>query len=84
VNVTFHTPPNPTLLQKLAKGSLEQIQNLTRAVRLWVLLRWLYSDEGYVALLDSFTYTDWRKAFFPWSLRQDMTLELQQAWNLYR
>jgi CRISPR-associated protein (TIGR03985 family) len=64
VNATFHTPPNPTLLQKLAKGSLEQIQNLTRAVRLWVLLRWLYSDEGYVALLDSFTYTDWRKAFF--------------------
>jgi CRISPR-associated protein (TIGR03985 family) len=64
MNATFHTPPNPTLLQKLAKGSLEQIQNLTRAVRLWVLLRWLYSDKGYVALLDSFTYTDWRKAFF--------------------
>jgi hypothetical protein len=64
VNATFCTPPQPALLQKLAKGSLEQSQNLTRAVRLWVLLRWLYSDNGYMALPDSFTYTDWRKAFF--------------------
>jgi CRISPR-associated protein (TIGR03985 family) len=64
VNVTFRHPPNLTLLQKLAKGSLEQIQNLTRAVRLWVFLCWLYSDDGYVALPNSFTYTDWRKAFF--------------------
>ncbi|MCP2727172.1 TIGR03985 family CRISPR-associated protein [Limnofasciculus baicalensis] len=64
MDITFHTPPKPALLQKLAKGALEQSQNLTRAVRLWVLLRWLYSDDGYLALPNSFTYTDWRKAFF--------------------
>lgn len=64
MNITFNNYPNPTLLQKLAKGSLDQSQNLTRAVRLWVLLRWLYSNDGYTALPNSFTYADWRQAFF--------------------
>lgn len=64
MNIIFDNPPNPALLQKLAKGSLEQSQNLTRAIRLWVLLRWLYSDEGYIVLPGSFTYPDWREAFF--------------------
>ena len=74
MNVIFDNPPNPTLLQKLAKGSLEQSQNLTRAVRLWVLLRWLYSDNGYAALPNSFTYADWRQAFFTEN-HQDEKLE---------
>ncbi|NEP57874.1 MAG: TIGR03985 family CRISPR-associated protein [Symploca sp. SIO2G7] len=72
--LSLNTPPNPTLLQKLAKGSLEQSQNLTRAVRLWVLLRWLYSDDGYVVLPNSFTYADWRQAFFSEN-HQDEKLE---------
>ncbi len=64
MNVIFRNLPHPKLLQQLAKGSLEQIHNLSRAIRLWALLRWLYSDKGYAALGDRFTYTDWRKAFF--------------------
>jgi CRISPR-associated protein (TIGR03985 family) len=64
VHPTFRNPPNPKILQQLANGSLDQIQNLTRAIRLWVLLNWLYSDEGYNALANSFTYADWRAAFF--------------------
>ncbi|MBE9095875.1 TIGR03985 family CRISPR-associated protein [Tychonema sp. LEGE 07203] len=64
MNQTFPHPPNPKILQQLANGSLDQMQNLTRALRLWVLLTWLYTDEGYNALANSFTYTDWRKAFF--------------------
>lgn len=61
---TFPNPPNPKILQQLANGSIDQMQNLTRAIRLWVLLSWLYSDEGYNALANSFTYADWRAAFF--------------------
>lgn len=64
MNTTFDSFPNPALLQTLAKGSLEQSQNLIRAIRIWVLLRWLYSENGYIALSNSFTYADWRKTFF--------------------
>ncbi len=64
MNQTFGNPPNPKILQQLANGSLDQMQNLTRAIRLWILLNWLYSDEGYNALANSFTYADWRAAFF--------------------
>ncbi len=61
---TFPNPPNPKILQQLANGSINQMQNLTRAIRLWVLLNWLYGDEGYNAIANSFTYADWRAAFF--------------------
>ncbi|MEG3935573.1 TIGR03985 family CRISPR-associated protein [Microcoleus sp. T3_B1] len=64
MNPTFRNPPNPKILQQLANGSLDQIHNLTRAIRLWVLLSWLYSGEGYIALSSPFTYADWRAAFF--------------------
>jgi CRISPR-associated protein (TIGR03985 family) len=64
MNLIFDNLPYPQLLQKLANGSLDQVQNLTRAIRLWALLRWLYSQKGYAALGENFTYTDWRKAFF--------------------
>jgi len=63
-DVLFRNPPHPKLLQQLAKGLLEQNHHLTRAVRLWALLRWLYGDKGYTALPDCFTYADWRQAFF--------------------
>ncbi|MEG4228544.1 TIGR03985 family CRISPR-associated protein [Microcoleus sp. N9_B2] len=64
MNPTFRNPPKPRLLEDFANGTLDQIQNLTRAIRLWVLVSWLYSDEGYIALDNPFTYADWREAFF--------------------
>ncbi len=64
MSINFNNLPQPKLLQQLANGSLDQSQNLTRAMRLWVLLRWFYSDEGYIALPNPFTYADWRKVFF--------------------
>lgn len=63
-DVLFRNPPHPKLLQQLAKGLLEQNHHLTRAVRLWALLRWLYGDKGYTALPDCFTYADWRESDF--------------------
>jgi hypothetical protein len=39
VNTLFKDYPDCKLLQKLANGSLDQSQNLTRAIRLWALLR---------------------------------------------
>lgn len=64
MTIIFDNLPQPKLLQQLANGSLDQNQNLIRAMRLWVLLRWFYSDNGYIALPNSFTYSDWREAFF--------------------
>lgn len=63
-DVFFRNPPQPKLLQQLAKGLLEQNHHLIRAVRLWTLLRWLYSNHGYATLPNYFTYADWRQAFF--------------------
>lgn len=64
MSVIFRNLPHPNVLQQLANGSLDQSQNLDRAIRLWVLLRWLYGDEGYIALPHVFTYANWREAFF--------------------
>lgn len=64
MNALFESSPHPKLLQQLAKGSLDQSQNLTRAIRLWALLRWLYSNQGYATLGNCFTYAEWRQAFF--------------------
>jgi CRISPR-associated protein (TIGR03985 family) len=66
----FNAPPNITLLQSLARGSLKQ--NLLRTIRLWVLLRFLYDDENRLqwaqtaryALPAEFTFSDWRNCFF--------------------
>lgn len=59
----FSDPPSVELLQWLARGSLKQ--NLLRAVRLWVWLRLLYGDKSErLDLGDSFTYAQWRDAFF--------------------
>lgn len=59
----FRDSPSVELLQWLARGSLKQ--NLSRAVRLWVWLRLLYGDESErLDLPDSFTYSQWRDAFF--------------------
>ena len=64
MNNLFKDYPDCKLLQKLANGSLDQSQNLIRAIRLWALLRWLYGDMGYSIIASSFSYVDWRKAFF--------------------
>lgn len=59
----FNDLPNVQLLQWLARGSLKQ--NLARAVRLWVWLRLLYGDASVrLRLNDTFTYAQWRDAFF--------------------
>jgi CRISPR-associated protein (TIGR03985 family) len=64
VNTLFKDYPDCKLLQKLANGSLDQSQNLTRAIRLWALLRWLYSENSYTTLAGNFSYANWREAFF--------------------
>lgn len=81
MNATFRNPPHLNLLQKLAKGSLQQNQNLTRSVRLWVLLRWLYDDPGYTALADTFTYADWRAAFFSTTYKDEKQQEILTCQN---
>ncbi|MBD2023918.1 TIGR03985 family CRISPR-associated protein [Leptolyngbya sp. FACHB-711] len=52
--------PDLELLRWLARGSLKQ--NLLRAIRLWVWLRWLYGDDQ--TLSDPFTFADCRGLFF--------------------
>ena len=59
----FSDCPHIELLQWLARGSLKQ--NLPRAVRLWALLITLYGDDNNrLKLGNSFTFAEWRKAFF--------------------
>jgi CRISPR-associated protein (TIGR03985 family) len=58
----FSDLPQVELLQWLARGSLKQ--NLLRAIRLWVWLRYLYGDPDRLLLDDSFTLATWRDAFF--------------------
>ncbi|MCU0527761.1 MAG: TIGR03985 family CRISPR-associated protein [Elainella sp. Prado103] len=57
----FEDAPQVELLQWLARGSLKQ--NLLRSIRLWVWLQSLYGHHR-LDLPASFTYTDWRDAFF--------------------
>lgn len=52
--------PNLELLRWLARGSLKQ--NLRRAIRLWVWLRWLYAAER--TMPDPFSFADCRDLFF--------------------
>ncbi|MBH8578078.1 TIGR03985 family CRISPR-associated protein [Nostocaceae cyanobacterium CENA369] len=61
--LVFQEVPHVELLQWLARGSLKQ--KLLRTIRLWVWLRSLYGDrQERLALDDSFTYAEWRDAFF--------------------
>ncbi|MEH2295162.1 TIGR03985 family CRISPR-associated protein [Nostoc sp.] len=69
--LVFQDIPDVELLQCLGRGYLKQ--NLLRAIRLWVWLRSLYGSEGAslygdnqhrLILDDSFSYADWRNAFF--------------------
>ncbi|MCC5639154.1 TIGR03985 family CRISPR-associated protein [Nostoc sp. CHAB 5844] len=61
--LVFQDVPQVELLQWLARGSLKQ--KLLRTIRLWVWLRSLYGDrQERLALDDSFTYAEWRDAFF--------------------
>ncbi|MBF2063021.1 MAG: TIGR03985 family CRISPR-associated protein [Calothrix sp. C42_A2020_038] len=76
MNLNCHSFPHPQHLQNLAKGSLEQVQNLTRALRLWVLLRWLYSDKGNT-IGDSFTYNEWRQTFFSKTHKDEKQEDIQ-------
>ncbi len=61
VDILWQDPPSVPLFQWLARGSLKQ--NLLQAIRLWVWLRLLYGTDR-LLLPESFTYADWRDAFF--------------------
>jgi len=59
----FRNSPDVELLQWLAQGSLKQ--NLLRAIRFWVCLRSLYGDDKTrIELPQTWTFADWRDAFF--------------------
>ncbi|WP_414565163.1 MULTISPECIES: TIGR03985 family CRISPR-associated protein [unclassified Anabaena] len=69
--LVFQDVPQVELLQWLARGLLKQ--KLLRSIRLWVWLRSLYGFGGAslysdhlkpLVLNDSFTYAQWRDAFF--------------------
>jgi CRISPR-associated protein (TIGR03985 family) len=61
--LVFQDVPQVELLQWLARGLLKQ--KLLRTIRLWVWLRSLYGDtQDRLLLNNSFTYADWRDAFF--------------------
>ena len=55
MNILSYSNPSPNILQQLANGSLDQDHNLTRAIRLWLLLHWLYNDQGKAAMGNIFT-----------------------------
>ncbi|GAX41520.1 hypothetical protein NIES4075_24930 [Tolypothrix sp. NIES-4075] len=61
----FNYPPTVEVLKLLTPGSLKQ--NLAKAVRLWVILRSLYGDDGdevKLELTEEFTFLEWRDLFF--------------------
>jgi len=61
----FNYPPSIEVLKLLTPGSLKQ--NLSKAVRLWVILRSLYGDdidELKLELKEEFTFIQWRNLFF--------------------
>jgi CRISPR-associated protein (TIGR03985 family) len=65
---TFDRFPTVNFLEKLIKipGTLDR--NLPQALRLWVMLRSIYGDDGHLLsspLNDKFTHADWRKLFSP-------------------
>jgi CRISPR-associated protein (TIGR03985 family) len=66
----FHRSPTVEILTALARGSLRQ--DLPRAMRLWVILTSIYGEEDLIiaSLPETFTYTEWRDAFFNQTQRQ--------------
>ena len=64
--------PKVELLESLVDASLKQKDVLSEAIRSWVILRSLYGEENEALKLNlgaTFTYSDWRDAFFhnsPW------------------
>lgn len=61
----FNYPPTVEVLKLLTPGSLKQ--NLAKAVRLWVILRSIYGDDGdevKLELTEEFTFMEWRDLFF--------------------
>jgi CRISPR-associated protein (TIGR03985 family) len=59
----WQEPASVALLQWLTRGTLKQ--NLLQGVRLWVWLHFLYGDAGdALEIGQSFTYAQWRDAFF--------------------
>lgn len=57
----FDYPPTVGILKQLVQGNLKQ--NLSKALRLWVVLQSIYGDEA-LELEDTFTYQEWGEKFF--------------------
>lgn len=65
--MSFKYEPSVKVLQALVKKPLYEENMLAKALRIWVILRTLYSEEPNslnLSLPDSFSYADWHKAFF--------------------
>lgn len=63
----FNSPPTVELLESLVDASLKQKDVLLEAIRSWVILRSLYGHDHDPLKLNlgvSFTYSNWRDAFF--------------------
>jgi CRISPR-associated protein (TIGR03985 family) len=61
----FNYSPSKDFLKSLTAGSLKQ--NLPKALRLYIILSFIYGEESYkneLSLEDSFTFTEWRDQFF--------------------
>ncbi|MGI0493520.1 TIGR03985 family CRISPR-associated protein, partial [Alkalinema pantanalense CENA528] len=61
---TFDHPPTIDLLSHLTSGTLNQPNNLAKALRLWTILQTLYSEET-DPLPPSFTSAQWRNLHYP-------------------
>jgi CRISPR-associated protein (TIGR03985 family) len=62
---TFNYPPSVEVLERLISGSLKK--DLSKALRLWVILRSLYGeakDPVKVELEQNFTFQQWQNRFF--------------------
>ncbi|MDG2618055.1 TIGR03985 family CRISPR-associated protein [Thermoleptolyngbya sichuanensis XZ-Cy5] len=74
---SFDYPPTVDLLDYLVPGVLGQKGNLLKAVRLWAILRSLYSEKPMLLSTDavgSFSNAQWRDSFL-WPEQQQKTLK---------
>ena len=75
----FNYPPSVEVLKILTAGSLKQ--NLAKAVRLWVILRSIYGDDGdevKLELGEEFTFLQWRDLFL---INNNIFLMRLRAWG---
>ena len=65
--MSFKERPYPDTLRNLYSRALTSPNELSKAIRMWVILKTIYgenNDELKLILNSSFTYADWRDSFF--------------------